>query len=167
MKCLAITGKIIAKNLFGKRYSKKFINKKDLKRYKLYLIPSLAVDGILVEDNKILLIKRKNPPFKDYYALPGGFVECGETTEEAIIREFKEETGLDVEIVKLFNVYSSPNRDPRGHVVSIVYILRRVGGTFKADTDAKDVKFFDINNLPNLAFDHKKIINDFLGENNG
>ncbi|ADG13263.1 NUDIX hydrolase [Methanocaldococcus infernus ME] len=164
MKCLSISGKIIAKNLFGKRYSKRFINKRLLKKLNLYLIPSLAVDGIIFEDNKILLIKRRNEPFKGYYALPGGFVECGESCEEAIIREIKEETNLDVEIEKLLNVYSNPNRDPRGHVVSVVYILRVVGGSLKAGDDAKEVKFFEINKIPKLAFDHEKIIKDFLGE---
>ncbi|WP_456472696.1 NUDIX domain-containing protein [Methanocaldococcus sp.] len=162
MKCQAISGKIIAKNLFGKRYSKKFIKKRDLKKYNLYLIPSLTVDGIIYDNGRILLIKRKKEPFKDYYALPGGFVECGETVEEAIIREIKEETNLDVEIEKLLNVYSHPNRDPRGHTVSIVYILKVVGGSLKAGDDAKDAKFFNLDELPKLAFDHKKIIEDFI-----
>ncbi|WP_423792562.1 NUDIX domain-containing protein [Methanocaldococcus indicus] len=161
MKCLAISGRAIA-NIFKKRYSKKPINKKDLRKYKLYPIPSLTVDGILEMNKKILLIKRKNNPYKDFYALPGGFVECGETLEEAIIREIKEETNLDVEVESLFNVYSSPNRDPRGHIVTVVYILKCIGGELKAKTDAKDVKFFDINNLPKLAFDHEKIINDYI-----
>ncbi|ENN96383.1 NUDIX hydrolase [Methanocaldococcus villosus KIN24-T80] len=162
MKCLSISGKLIALNLFGKRYCKKIIRKRDLKRYKLYTTPAIAVDGIVVKDNKILLIKRKNDPFKGYYALPGGFVECGETVENAIIREVREETGLEVEVKRLFGVYSSPNRDPRGHVISIVFILEIVGGKLKAGDDAKDVKFFELNNLPKLAFDHNNILEDFL-----
>ncbi|ACX72250.1 NUDIX hydrolase [Methanocaldococcus vulcanius M7] len=161
-KCFCISGKIIATNLFGKRFSKKFIKKRDLKKYGLYLHPAVAVDGIIEQDDKILLIKRKNPPFKGYFAIPGGFVECGETVENAVIREIKEETGLITEIIDLLGVYSSPTRDPRGHVISITYILKVVGGKLKAGDDAKEAEFFDLNALPELAFDHERIIKDYL-----
>ncbi|MCQ6253876.1 NUDIX hydrolase [Methanocaldococcus sp.] len=161
-KCFCICGKIISLNLFGKRFSKKIIKKRDLKKYKLHLHPSVAVDGIVEKDNKILLIRRKNNPFKNCFALPGGFVECGETVENAIVREVYEETGLITKVKSLLGVYSSPDRDPRGHVISIVFILNIMRGELKAGDDAKEAKFFDINNLPKLAFDHKKIIEDYM-----
>jgi len=122
--------------------------------------PSIAVDGIITKDEKILLIKRKNEPFKGKWALPGGFVEYGERVEEAVLREIKEETGLDAKIKKLFGVYSDPNRDPRGHTISIVFILEDKGKV-KGGDDAEEAKFFELKKLPPLAFDHKKIVDDF------
>jgi len=125
--------------------------------------PMLTVDGVIVKDKKILLIKRKNEPFRGRWALPGGFVEYGETVEMAVMREVAEETGLDVEIKHLVGVYSDPERDPRGHTVSVVYLLlpkdekEPAGGD-----DASDAKFFDMNELPPLAFDHDKIIKDAM-----
>ncbi|HDI74746.1 MAG TPA: NUDIX hydrolase, partial [Thermoprotei archaeon] len=81
--------------------------------------PLLAVDTvILTEDGAIVLIKRSKDPFKGYWALPGGFVEYGETVEEAAIREAFEETGIRIELLALVGVYSDPSRDPRGHIVS-------------------------------------------------
>ena len=125
-------------------------------------IPSLAVDIIIFFDNKLILIKRGREPFKDCFALPGGFVEYGETVENAAVREAKEETCLDVYELFLLGVYSKPNRDPRGHTVSVVY-YGKGSGTPKAGDDAKELFLFDINQIPNnLAFDHNKIINDFL-----
>lgn len=124
--------------------------------------PLLAVDVIIRRsDDTIVLIKRKNPPFKDFYAIPGGFVEYGETVEAAAVRETKEETGLDVKILKLVGVYSDLERDPRGHVVSIAYLAEQVGGTLRPGTDAKEVDAFE--KIPKeLAFDHQKILKDAL-----
>ncbi|MEF8879464.1 MAG: NUDIX hydrolase [Candidatus Thermoplasmatota archaeon] len=130
-----------------------------------YKNPKLTVDGVVLkEDKEILLIKRKNPPFKDKWALPGGFVEYGETTEEAVKREVFEETGLKTEVEKLVGVYSDPERDPRGHMVSAVYKLKVVNGAVKGGDDAAVAKFFKIDDLPGLSFDHDVIINDFLKE---
>ncbi len=126
-----------------------------------YKNPKLTVDGIVVRENSILLVKRKKEPFKGMWALPGGFVNYGEKVEDAVVREVKEETGLDTEIERLFGVYSDPDRDPRGHTVSIVFILREVGGRLEGGDDASEAKFFPLNNLPELAFDHSKIISDF------
>lgn len=123
--------------------------------------PSIAVDGILIKNNKILLIKRKNEPFKGKWALPGGFVEYGERVEEAVLREFEEEVGIKAKIKRLLGVYSDPNRDPRGHVISIVFLLEGEGIP-RAGDDAKDAKFFDLDDLPPLAFDHDKIIRDAI-----
>ena len=130
-----------------------------------YKSPSLTVDGIVQIDDKIVLIKRKNPPFKDFWAFPGGFVEYGETTENAVLREIYEETNLKTKIKHLLGVYSDPNRDPRGHTVSVVYILEPVEGTLKGSDDAKDAKLFKIEDVKNLdlAFDHKKIFDDYIG----
>jgi|Deesub1362A_J573_1020465.scaffolds.fasta_scaffold00350_11 8-oxo-dGTP diphosphatase len=124
--------------------------------------PALTVDIIIERDDKVLLIKRKNSPFKGQWAIPGGFVECGETTEEAAIREAKEETGLDVKVESLLGVYSDPSRDPRGHVVSICYIAKAKGKE-KSGSDAEDARFFNIEEISNLklAFDHGKILEDY------
>ncbi|MEF8848611.1 MAG: NUDIX hydrolase, partial [Candidatus Thermoplasmatota archaeon] len=116
--------------------------------------------GIILKNNKILLIKRKNPPFQNQWALPGGFVEYGEKTEDAVKREIYEETNLKTKILKLLGVYSDPNRDPRGHTISIVYQLRILEGKVSGGDDAAEAKFFKINNLPKLAFDHSKIISE-------
>jgi len=128
-------------------------------------IPSLTVDIIMKrKDNSVILIRRKKEPFKEHWALPGGFLEYGETAEHAAIREMKEETGLDIEIIKLVGVYSDPSRDPRGHVISIAFLAKEVGGDLTASDDAKAVKVFKITEIPkNLAFDHAKIIKDALG----
>ncbi len=122
--------------------------------------PRLTVDGVIIKNKKILLIRRKNEPFKGKWALPGGFVDYGERVEDAVIREIKEETGLDTEIEKLLGVYSDPARDPRGHTISIVYLLSPKKGIAKGGDDAAEAKFFDIEHLPSLAFDHEKIIKD-------
>ncbi len=124
--------------------------------------PSLAVDIIILFDRKLVLIKRGRDPFKESFAIPGGFVEYGETVENAAIRETKEETGLDVTKLSLFGVYSEPGRDPRGHTISIVF-HGEGKGVPKAGDDAKELYLFDLDKIPdNLAFDHNKIIQDFL-----
>lgn len=96
-------------------------------------------------------------------ALPGGFVDTGESCETAVVREMKEELSLDTEIVKLFGVYSEPDRDPRGHVVSVVYILKS-DGVPVANDDAKAIKIIGLNDFEkfDFAFDHKKIIKDYV-----
>jgi len=124
----------------------------------------IAVDGVIIYNNGVVLIKRKREPFRDHYSLPGGFVEYGETVEEALKREMKEETGLKVRPVKMVGVYSEPGRDPRGHTVSVAFLC--IGeGELKAGDDAKEVHVFPIDEalkLP-LAFDHEKILRDALG----
>jgi len=133
---------------------------------KAYKNPASTIDLIYVNsNNEILLIERKHNPFKGYWALPGGFLENGkETLEGAAIREFKEETGLIVkkEDLVLIGVYSNPTRDPRGHVISHAYTTKSIEGTLKAGDDAKDAKFFSLDKLPLLAFDHEEIIEDYL-----
>ncbi len=121
---------------------------------------TLTVDAIIPFEGKIVLIKRKNEPFKDHYALPGGIVEYGERVEDALVREVKEETGLDVEIHRLVGVYSDPNRDPRGHFVSVCFIAVPKGGRLRADSDAKEIALFGLDEIPKLAFDHNRMIED-------
>lgn len=125
-----------------------------------YKIPSLTVDAIIMYDGGIVLIKRGKEPFEGYWALPGGFVEYGETVENAVKREAKEETGLDTTIKDLVGVYSEPERDPRRHTVSICYLLEG-RGELKAGTDASEATRKSFKKIPtNLAFDHGKIIKD-------
>lgn len=135
------------------------ITEKKIKKY-----PRITVDAIiLINHDSIVLIKRKYPPYKDQWAIPGGFVELGETIENAVMREAKEETGLDIDPIKILNIYSDPNRDPRGHTITVAYICKKIGGTLKADTDAKNIKIFKRKSIKNiiLAFDHSKILADF------
>ncbi|RLF67488.1 MAG: ADP-ribose pyrophosphatase [Thermoplasmata archaeon] len=122
--------------------------------------PMIAVDGVLIRDRKILLVRRGKDPFKGYYALPGGFVEYGETVENAVVREVLEETGIKTRVKELLGVYSDPNRDPRGHVISIAFLLEYVEGEPRGGDDAEKAQWFDLEDLPNLAFDHDKIIRD-------
>ncbi len=124
--------------------------------------PSLTVDGIVVVDGRILLIERGRAPYAGRYALPGGFVDYGETVEDAVRREIEEETGLKAEIVRLMGVYSDPRRDPRGHTVSVVFIMDLKGGFLNAGDDAADAVWFPLENLPPLAFDHEDIVSDYL-----
>ena len=133
------------------------------------ITPLLAADAIIElvnEDNQIsiVLIERKNPPYG--WAIPGGFVDVGETLEHAAIREAKEEVCLDVKLTCLLGVYSDPARDTRGHTVTAIYVATANGIPQAAD-DAKSVKIFNIDALPiNLAFDHDAVLKDYLNYKN-
>jgi 8-oxo-dGTP diphosphatase len=128
------------------------------------ITPLVAVDAVIrFNKTSIVLIRRKNPPFKGELALPGGFVEVGERVEDACIREAYEETNIHVNIIKLIGVFSNPNRDPRGHNISIAFLCEPTTDSEKplAKDDALSleiVKFADIASLK-LSFDHKDIIN--------
>lgn len=126
--------------------------------------PLLTVDVIIEIEGgkKIVLVRRKNPPIG--WALPGGFVEYGETVEEAARREAEEETGLKVEIKRQFHTYSDPTRDSRGHMVSVVFIGVGEGKPMGGD-DASEACAFDLSSLPqNIVFDHRKIIQDYISQ---
>lgn len=123
----------------------------------------LTADVIVKCDDEILLIQRKNEPFKDRWALPGGFVDKDERALRAAQRELKEETGIEYPQgwFKLVGVYDEPGRDPRGRMVSYVYLLEALSKPeATALDDAKDVKWFKLNDLPLLAFDHYFMIED-------
>jgi ADP-ribose pyrophosphatase YjhB (NUDIX family) len=128
-----------------------------------YRHPIPTVDIIIELDRTgIVLIERKNPPFG--WALPGGFVEYGETLEETALREAKEETSLDITIVSQFHTYSDPQRDPRVHTVTTVFIAK-ASGVPKAASDAKTCGIFTRKTAPEiLAFDHAKILNDYFNK---
>jgi 8-oxo-dGTP diphosphatase len=123
--------------------------------------PLLAVDAVIFFREGIVLINRDNPPYQGCFALPGGFVEIGETVEDAVQREAREETGLVIELLGLVGIYSDPGRDPRGHVVSAAF-LASGRGELVSGSDARSSKVFLINSLPPLAFDHDRIISDAL-----
>lgn len=120
--------------------------------------PRLAVDIIIEYKDGIVIIERKYKP--EGFAIPGGFVEYGETVEQAAIREAKEETNLDIKLVRQFHTYSDPKRDQRHHTISVVFIAK-ASGQIKAGDDAKQAHIFQLNNLPKLCFDHNQIIEDF------
>lgn len=124
--------------------------------------PLLTVDVVIElldrDGRPIVLVERRNPPLG--WALPGGFVDVGETVERAAIREAGEETSLDVTLRVLLGVYSSPQRDPRGHTVSVVYVGEAHGAPIARD-DAKSADAFDPFRAPPLAFDHQLILADY------
>ena len=120
--------------------------------------PVLAVDAVIVLENQaVVLVRRRNPPFEGCWALPGGLCEVGETVEQAVRREAEEETGLRVEIDRLIGVFSDPKRDPRGHTVSIAFLTHVVGGQLRAGSDAAQVQTFKAP-PEELAFDHRRIL---------
>ncbi|AHY47450.1 ADP-ribose pyrophosphatase [Rubrobacter radiotolerans] len=121
--------------------------------------PKLTADVVLPLEGGVVLIRRKNEPFKGQWALPGGFVDVGETVEEAAVREMREETGLDVQLERLVGVYSDPDRDPRGHNVSVVFLAKKVGGSLKGSDDAEEAAALDPESVE-LGFDHAKIVRD-------
>lgn len=125
--------------------------------------PSLAVDCVVFDPGgRLLLIRRKNPPFPGRYALPGGYVAYGETTEHAAARELAEETGLVATRVALVGVHSDPHRDPRGHVVSVAYRIDTAGHDPKAGDDAAAAAFVANWEDLDLAFDHRSIVDDAI-----
>jgi ADP-ribose pyrophosphatase YjhB (NUDIX family) len=130
-----------------------------------YRQPKLTVDIIIELAGKTVLIKRRNAPYG--WAIPGGFLDYGETVEQAAIREAREETSLELAELHQFHVYSDPGRDPRGHTVSVVFTARgylpRGLGTPRAGDDACELGLFDQNNLPaEIAFDHRGILEDYF-----
>lgn len=126
-----------------------------------YKNPFPAVDLIIeIEGKGLVLIERLNPPHG--WALPGGFVDYGESLEQAAIREAKEETCLDIELLGQLHTYSDPGRDPRMHCISTVFVARATGIP-KAEDDAKSVALFPKDRLPEtMAFDHRQILQDYL-----
>ena len=130
-----------------------------------YINRPTVVDGIILNDREeVLLIKRGNNPYKGSYAIPGGFIDWDETAKEAVKREVKEETNLNVNIKEFLNYYDSIKRDEKRRTISLVFICEITGDVRKpeAGDDAADYKWFKLDILPELAFDHEKILNDFI-----
>jgi 8-oxo-dGTP diphosphatase len=125
--------------------------------------PLLTADCVVVDpDRGVLMVQRKNPPYKGYLALPGGFVEIGETVEQAARRELAEETGMKATKLSLVGVYSKPDRDPRGHVCSVAFLARVEPAEAEAGDDAEVVTWIKNIDDVEIAFDHREIITDAL-----
>ena len=126
--------------------------------------PLPTVDVILQKNSNVLLVKRKKDPFKDYLALPGGFVIEGEKVEDAVKREAFEETSLEIEPIDILGVYSDPKRDPRGHILSVVFVGTILSGQPKAGDDSQEIEWVELDALQTkqLAFDHQQILSDYV-----
>lgn len=123
--------------------------------------PLLTVDCVVIDKaDRVLLIRRKHPPFEGHYALPGGFVDVGETVENACRRELEEETGATVGKIHLIGVYSAPDRDPRGHTCSVAFLAKAKSARIAAGDDAASAEWVENWRRQKLAFDHKKILAD-------
>ena len=145
-------------NFCGESFVKCLECGKDLQVFKN---PVPTVDIIIELDGGIVLIERKNPPLG--WALPGGFVDYGESYEQAAVREALEETGLDVTLTQQFHTYSNPDRDPRQHTASTVFI-GVASGKPKGGDDAAKAAVFTKEKLPWLVFDHATILADYFGK---
>ena len=122
--------------------------------------PRLAVDAVALRGDRVLLVRRGGGPFEGRWALPGGFVDRGERLEEAVLRELFEETGVTGTIAGLVGAYSRPDRDPRGHTVSVVYAISVGDGEVEGGDDAVEAAWHDLASPPPLAFDHDEILAD-------
>lgn len=142
-------------------FNKGVISYLDYMLQKIQSGPFTTVDAIIEIDDSIIVIERSNPPFG--FALPGGFVDYGESLEEAVKREAKEETGLTLTEIKQFHTYSAPDRDPRFHTIGTVFIAKAKGKP-QAGSDARGLRLVKLNELEKFifAFDHKRIIEDYL-----
>lgn len=128
-----------------------------------YRNPTPTVDVILQRESRVLMVRRKKDPFKGQLALPGGFVNEGETVESAARRETKEETSLEVEPIEILGVYSDPKRDPRKHIATVVFVGIMVGGSETAGDDAESIEWVDLASIDRqqIAFDHATILRDY------
>jgi ADP-ribose pyrophosphatase YjhB (NUDIX family) len=141
--------------------TKKIVCSRCSNEIEVYRNPVPTVDIIIeVAPGEIILIKRKNPPHG--WAIPGGFVDYGESLETAAVREAKEETALDVDLTRQFHTYSDPDRDPRHHTITTVYVAKGKGKP-EARDDASEIGIFTRENLPDpLVFDHLRILEDYF-----
>jgi 8-oxo-dGTP diphosphatase len=126
--------------------------------------PSPTVDVAVIDGERLLLVKHGRDPYKGNWALPGGFVEYGETVEETAVREVLEETSVRITLEAILGVYSDPRRDPRGHTITTVFIARPVAGEPVGGDDAAQASWIDMKSLETemLAFDHSRIVEDLL-----
>ena len=133
-----------------------------IKFLRKYQIRPAVVDGVVLRSGKILLVKRRKDPEFGKWAVPGGFVNWGETCEQAVVREVREETNLKVKPVRLLGVYSSQKRDPLRGTIAVAFVCKYLSGTPRGGDDAELARWWDLGKLPALAFDHAKIIKDAL-----
>lgn len=126
-----------------------------------YRNPTPTVDAIMQKGSRVLMVRRKKDPFKDMLALPGGFINEGETAEDAMKREVLEETSLEVEPIEILGVYSDPARDPRRHTLTVVFVAIITGGSEKACDDAAGLEWVELASPGKLAFDHAQILADY------
>ena len=129
----------------------------------MYNNPKPTVDIIVTDGERVILVKRGKEPFKGQWVFPGGFVDYDETVEDAAKRELLEETGVDANIQAILGVYSKPDRDPRSHNISIVFVAQHISGQPKGEDDAAEAAWHNIKDLASesLAFDHGEILCDF------
>lgn len=124
---------------------------------------NLAADSMIIVGNEVLLVKRKNDPFRGQWAIPGGFVERDERLQAAALRELQEETGVLLTQIRQFGVYGEPGRDPRGRTVTFVFWTRLAEKPpIQASDDAADCSWFPLDHLPKLAFDHQQIMEEAM-----
>jgi 8-oxo-dGTP diphosphatase len=125
-----------------------------------YENPALTVDAVWIRSGKVLLVRRGRPPFRGFWALPGGFVELRETVEEALARELREETGLVGHPLRIVGVYSGPNRDPRKPTTTVAFLVGGRGGVPVGQDDAASAAWVRLSDARPLAFDHERILKD-------
>ena len=123
--------------------------------------PRLTVDAVAVRGERMLLVRRGKEPFEGRWALPGGFVDRGESLEEAVLRELEEETGVTGRLLGIVGAYSRPDRDPRGHTISVAYAIEVGEVDVKGGDDAAEAAWHDLASPPSLAFDHDDILSDY------
>lgn len=126
--------------------------------------PYPTIDVIIEKEDSIILIKRGRDPNKGKISIPGGFVEWGETVEQAAVREVEEETGLKVRLKEILGVYSDPNRDSRGHIMTVTFVADPVEGEPRGGSDTADAKWFKLDEIPfnDIPGDHPKILHDYI-----
>lgn len=162
---LTRSGRRLVPSATGRRLLEAFLSRNNVLRVHAasdFKVPLLAVDGLVLRNGKLVAIRRRYDPYQGQLCLPGGMVEYGETVEEAVVREVREETGLVTTVEGLVGVYSSPDRDPRGHVISLAFALHATGGSLRSGSDAADVDLLDVETLPEMGFDHGSIVADFV-----
>ncbi len=130
----------------------------------MYRSPTPTVDVAITDGKRIVLVRRGHEPYKGSWCLPGGFVEYGETVEESAIREVMEETGMQIELQEILGVYSSPDRDPRKHVLTTVFVAKPIAGEPSGGDDAADAQWFNLRDMETmtLGFDHGLIVRDLI-----
>jgi len=138
--------------------------KKQMKKFKKSMTPYVAVDAVVERKNKLLLIQRSDNLYGTKFAFPGGFVKWGETVESAAVREVEEETGAKIKVVEILGVYSHPERDKRGHVITIPFVANFVKGSLRSSKETVSARWMSTKKLrpEDFSFDHGKIFSDYL-----